>query len=624
MEIYDKNLEGLKKFRPELYKKVAEFKSKNNYTVTNSNHPQKYPNLLQKQVNMLAYDNNNPFTGVLSALKNKVRLPALNILFGFGLGYEALGFLQNYATKESVLIILDSEIEPFHLAMQYIDLMPIISDPRVRLFTGAKDSEVFLHFYNVLMEKNYKLFVKAINIIDNPLSLRLNNDFYKKCMGHLKDAVREVLLHFGNDPWDSLIGIENTYLNINEIINNPGIKELKGIFENKPGIVVATGPSLNKNIHLLKGLENKAVLCAADASVRVMKKHGLKPHLVTSLERVLPTSKLFEGLTKDDVQDVYLAACPVIRPETYANFPGERIIVYRNFATFKWIDIDKGILDIGPSAANMAFKVLEYLGCNPIILMGQDLAFGENELTHANGATFGEKEDQYHTKRQILEVEGNYLPKIKTTDVWYKFLKFYEKDVHEFKGEVINATEGGAKIPGTKVMYFKDVIAKYVNDEFDVIQTIRKFLKQPNADEVSQNQLKMIKKTDEALEYSRYVLDILQGGVELTGKFKKEVIEVYEKEKKIDDQRATGLFESLQKPLEVFAEKKFYEIFMHFVQSYYMTTMVELNAILAADIPLFRRNFSVVMLLDDMYHVMIRLILAMEQSLKSMRGKLDA
>jgi len=86
---------------------------------------------------------------------------------------------------------------------------------------------------------------------------------------------------------------------------------------------VATGPSLNKNIHLLKGLENKAVICAVDASLRVMRRHNLKPHLVTSLERVLPTAKLFEGLTKEDVEGVYLSACPVIRPETYANFPGK-------------------------------------------------------------------------------------------------------------------------------------------------------------------------------------------------------------------------------------------------------------------------------------------------------------
>ena len=623
MEIYEKNLEGLKKFRPDLHKKILKFQPSGKYIVMKSNHPKNYPNLLQRELNILAYNNSDPLNNVLSELKRKIRVPVLNILFGFGLGYEAIGFLQNYANQESVLVIIDPEIEPFYLAMQNIDFLPLISDGRVRLFVGAKDSEIFLNLYNVLMEKNYKLFVKAINIIDNPLSLRLNNDFYKKCMGHLKDAVREVLLHFGNDPWDSLIGIENTYLNINEIITNPGIKELKDIFKGKPGIVVATGPSLNKNINLLKGVENKAVLCAADASVRVMKKHNLKPHLVTSLERLLPTSKLFEGLTKEDVKDVFLSACPVIHPKTYESFPGERIIVYRNFATFQWIEIEKGILNIGPSAGNMAFKILEYLGCNPIILIGQDLAFGENEVTHASGATFGEKEEVYHTKRQILEVEGNYVPKIKTTDVWYKFLKFYEKDVHEFKGEVINATEGGAKIPGTKVMYFKDVVDKYLKDELDVIQTIRKFLKHPNADEISQNQLKMIKKTDDALEYSRYVLDILQSGAELTDRFKKEIIEVYEKEKKIDDQKATRLFETLQKPLAMFAEKNFYEIFMHFVQSYYMTTMVELNAILASDMPAFRRNFSVVMLLDDMYHVMIRLILAMERSLKSMRGKLD-
>ena len=65
-------------------------------------------------------------------------------------------------------------------------------------------------------------------------------------------------------------------------------------------------------------------------------------------------------------------------PETYANFPGEKIIVFRKFATFEWLDIKKGILDIGPSAGNMAFKVLEYLGCDPIIMIGQDLAITDD------------------------------------------------------------------------------------------------------------------------------------------------------------------------------------------------------------------------------------------------------
>jgi len=82
---------------------------------------------------------------------------------------------------------------------------------------------------------NLKLYVKAINIISNDLSTSLHIDYYKKAMGHLKDAVKEVLLHYGNDPWDSLIGIENTFLNINEIINNPGIIDLKMLLKENLG-----------------------------------------------------------------------------------------------------------------------------------------------------------------------------------------------------------------------------------------------------------------------------------------------------------------------------------------------------------------------------------------------------
>ncbi len=54
-----------------------------------------------------------------------------------------------------------------------------------------------------------------------------------------------------------------------------------------------------------------------------------------------PTARLFDDIEAEDVKDVYLAATPVIHPETYANYPGERIITYRDFATFKWINIEK-------------------------------------------------------------------------------------------------------------------------------------------------------------------------------------------------------------------------------------------------------------------------------------------
>ncbi|MCB4203546.1 DUF115 domain-containing protein [Deferribacterales bacterium Es71-Z0220] len=623
MNIYEKNLQALKKFRPDLAKKVESYKSNGKYNTISSNHPDKIPNLIYLPEKLLAYDNNDPLAYVQADLRNKIRLPVLNIFFGFGLGYEILTFLQKFAVQESVLIVFEPEFEPFYVALYTIDLTPVISDSRVKLLIDIPINDVFVNLHAILFMGNLKLFVKAINIIDNSLSLRLSGDYYKKVMSHLKDAVKEVLLHFGNDPWDSLIGIVNTFLNINEIIGWPGIKDLEGIFDGKPGIVVATGPSLNKNIHLLKGLENKAVICAADASLRVMKKNGLKPHLVTSLERVIATSKLFEGLTQEDVKDVYLSACPVIRPETYANFPGERIIVYRNFATFQWLEIEKGTLDIGPSAANMAFKILEFLGCNPIILIGQDLAFGENEVTHASGATFGEKEEQYHTRRQILEVEGNYVPKIKTTDVWYKFMKYYEKDIAGFKGEVINATEGGAKIYGTKIMTFKEAIEKYINEDIDVIDNIKSNLKYPDEAEKEKYKKQSMDKVNEAIQYSENVIERLTYGFNKAVEFINNVIVRYEKEKVIDEEYARKTFDEVQKTLAIFGERKFFEIFMHFVQSYYLTTIIEINGVRNSNNHPRDINFTVVKLLYDMYGVMIKLIEAMKKSLYEMKAKLE-
>lgn len=622
MDYFKENLKALEKKDRALFLKIKNYKSKDSYVVTTSNHSKQYPNLLHKPTNRLCYDNFDPLTPILRMLKSKIKVPVLNLFFGFGLGYELIGFFQNYANAESVMVVIDPEIEPFYQALKTIDLKPVLNDGRVAFLIDVPESELYVKFNQILLLGNLKLYVKAINIIDNPVSLAVNKAYYKKAMGHLKDAIREVLLHFGNDPWDSLIGIENTFLNINEIINYPGIKDLKDKFKDKPGIVVATGPSLNKNIQLLRGLENKAVICAVDASVKVMKKHSLKPHLVTSLERLTPTAKLFEGLSKEDVENVYLAATPVIHPQTYANFPGERIIVYRNFATFKWLDIEKGTLDIGPSAGNMAFKVLEFMGCNPIILIGQDLAFGEDDTTHAKGATYGEKEEVYHTKRQILEVEGNFVPKIKTTDVWYKFLKYYEKDIAGFKGQVINATEGGAKIPGTKVMYFKDAIEEFIKEDIDPIYNIKKNLKYPSPDEKRGYALQTEEKVKDAIAYADEVIKVLVEGVKKCEMFKKEIIDKYNVTKEIDHKLSENIYYEAQLPLKKFTEKKFYEIFMHFVQSYYLSTLVEINGVRAQDISNIDKNFATIKLLYDMYAVMIKLIEVMKKSLIAMEEKL--
>ncbi len=622
--MFEKNLEVLKQCRPYLYDLVVNYKKTGNYKVIKSNSPKGLPNLVYNKTNQLFYDNFDPVNSVLKDLKSrKIKSTGLVFFLGLGLGYELMGVIQNYMQKDSTLIVIERDIEVFINFLEQIDCRSIIAHNRIYLFIGMQKDEVYPHLNQILSHTNAKLYAKAVNIIENPLSFTIHKDYYRAVIEAIKFACKEALMHFGNDPFDSLIGIRNTFLNINEIINYPGIKDLYDKFDNKPGIVVATGPSLNKNIHLLKGIEDKALIASVDASLRVLKRHNIKPHLVTSLERVIATSKLFEGLEKEDVKDVYLAACPVIRPETYANFPGERIIVYRNFATFHWLEIDKGILDIGSSSANMAFKVLAALGCNPIILIGQDLAFGEDEKTHAEGSTYGEKEQQYLKKERIIEVPGNYVEKIRTTDVWLRFLKAYEVDIAQYQGKVINATEGGAKIEGTDLLTFKEAIERHISDSFSPVSIIKNNLKYPTDKEIKINKEKINKKVDYAIDYCKNIIEDFKKGYDTCEEFNKKIVLKFKNNEKVNNKKARKIFADAQEPLERMKEKDFFEIIMHYVQSYYIRTMVEINGIKDQEMEPMKQNELIIHYLKDMYAVMIELINKMLEVFYELKEKLN-
>ncbi|MGE4496850.1 MAG: motility associated factor glycosyltransferase family protein [Deferribacterales bacterium] len=624
--IREKNMKALKECRPELYELINNTKQTGRYKIISSAHPTKYPNLLDTLTGKTFYNNADPVGGSKRLIiDKKIKVPNLAVFLGAGLFYNIINYAAVFGTANSTYIVVEKDPEIFALALSVIDLEQIIRSKNIFLFAGLEADKLYPQLNTIIISGGNKYFAKAINFIEEPEAFAQNKSYYLQAVRTTGEAAKQVLLFFGNDPLDSLIGIDHTFVNINEIITNPGIDSLKGIFKDKTGIVVATGPSLNKNIHLLKDLYGKAVICAADASVRVMKSHGIKPHIATSLERVEATSRLFEGLSEEDVKDVFLAACPVIHPLTYENFKGERIVVYRNFATFEWLNIPKGTLEIGASAANMAFKVLEYLGCNPIILIGQDLAFGEDDLTHAKGSTFGEKEEQYHTKRKILTVEGNYVPEIKTTDVWEMFRKHYIKDVANFQGCVVNATEGGAKIPGTQIMSLAEAVNKYIKDtpQENITDTIKHHLRYPNRNDMLEQYSKTLEKVTESIIYCESAVQRLYDGYLITNQYNDEITQNLVNNKPYDPKLGQSLMAKTLNINTIFDEKNFFEILMHYVQSYYIRTMVEVNGVKAGNDSPEITNAKIMALMNEMFAVMVELIKKMLNMLHVLKAVLE-
>ncbi len=541
-----------------------------------------FPNLFDMQRGTAYYSNVSPITGVENEIKaKKIKMPNLAIVLGFGLGYHMLVYINMAGGKVDRLIVFEKDWELLRTAMETVDISHILGNANLTCCFGDEPVSFYSDLYRSLISNNAKMYMTAMNIIETP-SITSNMQFHTECIRTLKDAIQGVMNLYGNDPQDSLIGIRNTFHNINTIIDNPGIKDLKDAFKNKPGIVVASGPSLDKNISLLHEIGDKAVISAADASLRIMLKHGLKPHFITSLERVIATAKLFEGVTPEEAEGIYFAACPVVMPETYAEYPGKKVIVMRPFSTFEWLDIEKGVIDTGPSAGNMSFNLLRYLGCNPIILIGQDLAFAKDK-THAEGGVYGSDQTYLPYTKQTLFTEGNYEAEVKTTQVWYAFKKAYEKDIAAFSGRVINATEGGARVYGTELMTLREVIDAFIKKPLNVLQIIDKKLRPPFPAQQEKDRLAARRKVTEGIAYCESLIQRMKTASDGAN----AAIEKYYKPYLAGDMSYTGQLKQalidFNKYNSMFSERAFYLILMHYVQSYFIKSVMDINAIRASE-----------------------------------------
>jgi len=585
--IYQKNLTALSNIEPDLAARVAACPLTGKYRMAPSKGKVPVPNIKIVDKGVFYYDETDPFSEVNKELRSlNLKNAQIAIFFGFGLGYQGHIFGNQWVNKANnrFMLFFEPDLELFKAALTYNDMAPLITHPNVKLIVGVQPEDLYAILYNYLLEHNRYLLLRAVKIVHHKTALLLNRDYYQQAYKSLQEAALQVILLFGNSPQDSLVGVANALANLKIILENPGINLLYDKFKGKPAIVVATGPSLNKNKHLLKGLEHRALIVSADASLKILMEMGVKPHLVTALERVPEVVKLIDGFTAEDLAEVYFAACPIILPEVYAAYPGPKIMVYRNFNHFKWLETDKGILNIGPSAGNMAFKVAEALGCDPIILIGQDLAYGREGTSHAQGTPYGEHQ-LTEDDNDILEVPGNDGLPVKTNSTWLQFLKHYRIDLETYQGACLNCTEGGAYIQGARVMTFQSAIDHYLQEEFDPRRVIRVNLNSFITGKIKDDWAKVYGIITETRRAMTDLLSSCQEGTALVKQAEPELSRIIDKYKEIKPRK-------LEKKLQAWESKIYglrlkcihahpsYELFfMHIAQSYIINFDMETNMI---------------------------------------------
>lgn len=583
--IFEKNIKALEEYYPNLAEQIMELKESRNYKIVRTGNEQIY-NLWIEDKKTFYYDFENPILDSEQQIEElKLKNVRLALVLGCGLGYELDVFKNKIAIEQNTLgvIIVEKELEIFKLALQVTDLTEYICKSKIKIIVGIEQESFFAEFQHFFEKNNDILWlIKTLKPVYHNFALTLNKDYYLQAIRWITNSSAYMLNYYGNDPEDSMIGVNNILRNLNEIIKNPGINLLYNKFNGKPAVVVSTGPSLNKNKHLLKGLEDKAVIIAADSALKILNEIGVKPHFVTMLERGENMSKLIEGFSYSDVKDTYFAACPVVDPKSYEVYPGPKVIVYRNFDHFKWIELDKGILDIKQSAGNMSFKIAESLGCDPIILIGQDLSYSREGHTHAKGMVFGHERKEEKTKESI-EVMGNDGKIINTHKTWYEFLKSYEVDISKYEGTCINSTEGGAYIHGTKIMTFKEAIDKFIKEKFYPLNIIRENAVIGSVD--TEKEVKdVLKIIDDTLIFLENILTSCQKGIDFLDKTDFELENYFQNNEILNENEIERINIIKKEVMNIKSElekdrKTFQLFFMHIVQPYIIKFEMDMVAI---------------------------------------------
>ncbi len=428
----------------------------------------------------------NPQREAAQQIENsKLVNPKLLLVLGLGLGYHLRACLEQLKEKNLFIVLIEKDVDALRVALENVDMTDLLESDKIRWVVGVPEEEGYAVLNDMIKNAGIalQLFLKTLQVFDHPVIDKVHGNYHKHMLKCFREAAHAIIFNYGNCPEDSMIGVENIMKNLATLIRNPGVKDLFGAFRGKPGIIVSTGPSLDKNITELKRAVGNCVMIAADSALKSLLKHDIVPHAAVSLERIMHVATMFKELPDDYKKQIYLAACPVIRRESYEAWPGPTFMVYRAFAHFDWINIPKGTLQVGPSCSNMAFKILEALGCDPIILVGQDCAFKSAEKTHADDAP--SVTNLKLKEKDLIKVKGNYEEFVYTNQIYDLFRRGFVTDLAQYRGTCINSTEGGAYIEGTTLMTLKESIDKYCTRPIATLDLIKKHLRYPTEGDIT-------------------------------------------------------------------------------------------------------------------------------------------
>ncbi|EAJ2986484.1 motility associated factor glycosyltransferase family protein, partial [Campylobacter jejuni] len=453
-ELFNKNIEALSNIL--LKESLKEIKSSKFELILGKDNLD--INLKDTSDNTFLYENAiDELNSMLNTYNDKYLLYPVLYFYGFGNGILFKALLQN--KNHQHIVVFEKDIEIIWIMFHILDFSHELQSARLMILqTSSLDIEFFSNFCSS------KPFFQFSRIYFLELMSHYYERFHEDILGlnkKLAENFKNSIVSHGNDPLDALQGIEQFVYNLPQMITHPSYKELLSKRKNisDTAIIVSTGPSLTKQLPLLKKYASKATIFCADSSYPILAKHGIKPDYVCMLERDEIVAECFNNDFGEFDKDIVFIVKSVTHPHTikYLQKNNRAFILVSTYASFiQYLKLDYfGYFNMGFSVAHMNFLLTIHLKYKNIILIGQDLAYAKDGQTHSQGFIHANLHNGDYErdldKFSTTAYGGN--GKVQSSEIWTLFRHNFEKDIVNIKMNyhitTYNCTEGGARIEGT-------------------------------------------------------------------------------------------------------------------------------------------------------------------------------
>lgn len=401
-----------------------------------------------KVMGYFLHSNYNPEAEADKYINNNYKEGYLNILFGYGLGYIVNAIAKKYGKTN--FIVYD----------------PLFS--RLNIEDKQKIEGVFSDFEDFckISEDFITDFNRKVNILVSPNYDKIFDNEYKKLLDFIRhiqieDIVNENTIRFFGDLWQ-----ENYIMNLNYVFKDHSLKTLYKKYD-CPVILASGGPSLTKQLPLLKKIKDYCLVISAGSTINSLLAADIVPDYVVTMDGGESNYLHFKNIKNYDFDLIYgLGNSWKIERDFKGNrfsfcFYGEDSIQKR---ISEGLGKNLPMLSTGGTVAITALEVASKISTGPIAIIGQDLAYTDNKSHAENNNHYSELNDDFFKKDMVFEVEGYYGKSVKTNHQFNSMRKSIEKLNQMLNDHTIyNCTEGGVKINGMPQLEFAAFCESYID-----------------------------------------------------------------------------------------------------------------------------------------------------------------